>query len=169
MSLLHVVKHELRQVGLVTLYFLFCFGFVLLLKKLFLAAYEIEFYALSVVVVGALIVAKVVVILDKTPTGTRFDVSRPPVVGALYKMLAYTVVTALVLFGEKVFHAWRESGALGEAVMAAWTHRDWNVIFAKVLCLALAFAVYHLYAGLDRRLGKGVLWRAVWSRRPDPR
>ena len=163
MSLLGVVKHELKQVGLVTLYFLFCFGVVLLLKKLFLAAYEIEFYALSAAAVGALVVAKVVVILDKTPTGTRFDASRPLAVAALYKALLYSIVTFLVLFGEKTFHAWRESGVLGEAVTAAWAHRDRNVIFAKVICLGLGFAGYHLYAGLDRRLGKGTLWRAVWS------
>ena len=33
LSLLGVVKHELKQVGLVTLYFLFCFGVTLVLKK----------------------------------------------------------------------------------------------------------------------------------------
>ena len=38
LSLLGVVKHELKQVGLVTLYFLFCFGVTLVLKKLFLVA-----------------------------------------------------------------------------------------------------------------------------------
>ena len=38
MSLLGVVKHELKQVGLVTLYFLFCFDVTLVLKKLFLVA-----------------------------------------------------------------------------------------------------------------------------------
>lgn len=43
MSLLTAVKHELEQVGLVTLYFLFCFAVVLTLKKLFLAEYQIEF------------------------------------------------------------------------------------------------------------------------------
>ena len=37
MSLLTSVKHELRQVGLVTLYFVACFGIVLTLKKLFFA------------------------------------------------------------------------------------------------------------------------------------
>jgi hypothetical protein len=41
-SLLTAVKHELKQVGLVTLYFLFCFAIVLTLKKLFLAEYAIS-------------------------------------------------------------------------------------------------------------------------------
>ena len=55
MSLLTAAKHEVKQVGVVTLYFMFCFAVILTLKKLFLAEYQIEFYALSAVVVGALV------------------------------------------------------------------------------------------------------------------
>jgi hypothetical protein len=164
MSLLTAVKHELKQVGLVTLYFLFCFAIVLTLKKLFLAQYQIEFYAISVVVVSALIAGKVVVILDKTPVGTRFDTSQSPGLASLYKTLFYTAAAFLVIIGEKVFHAYRESGALGRAVTEVWEHRDRNVIFAKVLCVGLAFAAYHLFAATDRRLGKGTLRRTIWGR-----
>ena len=70
------MSSPIKAVGLVTLYFLFCFGIILTLKKLFLADYQIEFYALSVAVVSALIAAKVVVTLDHTRAGTRFDASR---------------------------------------------------------------------------------------------
>ena len=38
---------EVKQVGLVTLYFLVCFALVLTLKKLFLAQYAVEFYGVS--------------------------------------------------------------------------------------------------------------------------
>jgi len=72
MTWLSAAKHELRQLGVVTVYFLFCFGMVLTLKKLILAQYDIEFYALSVLVVSALVAAQVVLILDKTPVGARF-------------------------------------------------------------------------------------------------
>ena len=76
-TLIGRLKHELRQIGLVTLYFFFCFGVVLTLKKLLLAEYQIEFYAISATVVGALVAAKIVVVLDKTRAGTRFDATRP--------------------------------------------------------------------------------------------
>jgi len=149
---------------LVTLYFLFCFGLVLTLMKLFLAQYQIEFYGLSVVVVSALIAAKVVVILDKTPVGTRFAAGQRPGLAALYKTLIYTAATFLLIIGEQVFHAYRESGALGRAVSEVWAHRDRNVMFAKVICVGLAFAAYHLFVETDRRLGTGTLWRAIWDR-----
>jgi hypothetical protein len=164
MSLLSAAKHEIKHLGLVTLYFLVCFGIVLTLKKLFLAAYQIDFYGLSAVVIGALVVAKVVVILDSTRAGTRLDADYPLVLAASYKTLCYSVATFLVLVGEKVFHAYRESGALGVAIVEVWRGRNFNVILAKVICIGVAFALYHLYGGIDRRLGQGTLWRAIWSR-----
>ena len=90
MTWLSAAKHELRQLGVVTVYFLFCFGMVLTLKKLILAQYDIEFYALSVLVVSALVAAQVVLILDKTPVGARFAADRRPALAALYKTLFYT-------------------------------------------------------------------------------
>ena len=97
MKILTTLKHEAREVGLVTLYFLLWFGFILTLKKLLLATYDIEFYALSSAVVGALIVGKVVVVLDKTRAGTRFDSNHSLGGAALYKTMIYSLGTALVL------------------------------------------------------------------------
>jgi hypothetical protein len=164
MKLLSTLKHEIKEVGLVTLYFFFCFSVMLTLKKLLLAGYHVEIQALSTAAVSALIVAKVVIILDKTRTGTRFDASLPLGLAALYKTLVYVLATFVVLFLEKLFHAWRETGLLTQAVVEVWEHRDRNVILAKVLCIGLAFLVYHLYTGLDRRLGKGTLHRLMADR-----
>jgi hypothetical protein len=134
---------------------------VLTLKKLLLANYQVEVQAFSTAAIGALVVAKVVIVMDKTRAGTRFDATLPLGLAALYKTLLYTLATFAVLFLEKLFHAYRESGMLGQAVVAAWEHRDRNIILAKVLCIGLAFAAYHLYAGLDRRLGEGTLRRLI--------
>jgi hypothetical protein len=168
MNLMTRVKHELSEVGLVTLYFLICFGIILLLKKLFLASYEIEYYALSGAVISALIAAKIVVILDKTHAGTRFDRSQSTGIAAGYKTFMYLLVTLVFLVAERAFHAYRETGALGKALDEVWEERDRNVMLAKALCVGLTFAAYNLYAGVDRRLGKGVLWRAIWNRTPPP-
>jgi len=165
MNLLTKVKHELEEVGLVTVYFLFCFCIVLTLKKLFLAEYQIEFYAVSVVVVGALVAAKVVVILGHTRLGASFAAAQRPGLAAIYKTLIYGAVTFVLIGGEKVFHAYRGSRALGPALVEVWEHRDRNVIFAKVICVILAFAAYHLFEVTDRRLGSGTLWRLIWGKR----
>jgi hypothetical protein len=157
MGILAKLKYEAREVGLVTLYFLLWFGFILSLKKLLLAAYDIEFYALSSAVVGALIVAKVVVVLDKTRAGTRFDRTHSIGIAALYKTLMYSLCTAFVLSAEKLFHAYRDTHSLSTAITEVWMSQDRHIILAKILCIGLAFMGYHLYAGIDRRLGEGRL------------
>ena len=164
MNLLAAVKHEFKEVGLVTLYFLFCFGIILTLKKLFLADYQIEFHALSAAVIGALVAAKVVVVMDHARAGTRFDASRPLAATVAYKTLVYGAAGAVVLFAEELFHAYRATGGLEVAFAELWTHLDKNVILAKVICVTLAFAGYHFYAEIDRRLGEGTLRRLLWSR-----
>jgi hypothetical protein len=97
------MTHELKEVGLVTIYFLFGFGIILTLKKLFLAEYQIEVYAISVVVISALVAAKVVLILDHTRLGTRFAAAQPPGLAAIYKTLIYGIAAFFVIGGERIF------------------------------------------------------------------
>jgi hypothetical protein len=159
-----VIGRELKALGFVVLYFLFCFGIILLLKKLFLEDYQIKVYALSTAVVSALIAAKIVVTLDHTRAGTRFDASRELLTAVAYKTLVYGTVAFGFLLAEKLFHAYRATGGLERAMTEVWTHRDRNVILAKVICVGLTFAGYHLYTGIDRRLGEGTLRRLLVSR-----
>jgi len=161
-----VIVREITAVGLVTLYFFFCFGIILTLKKLFLADHNIEFYALSTTVISALVAAKIVVVLDHTRAGTRFDATHTLIAAVAYKTLIYSVIAFAVLLGERFVHAYRESGGLGEAIAHLWADQDRDVVLAKVICVGLTFAGYHLYAGVDRRLGEGTLRRILASRPP---
>jgi hypothetical protein len=163
MNLAPMLKHEIKEIGLVSLYFFFCFSVFLTLKKLLLADYQIEVSVLSTAAISALIAAKIVIVLDKIHAGRRFDASYSLGLAALYKTLIYILVTFIVLYLEKLFHAYRETGTLTQAISYVWEHKDRNLIFAKVLCVGLAFFAYHLYAGLDRRLGEGTLRRLVMA------
>ena len=163
MDALKTLKHEVRTIGLVTLYFLVCFSLVLVLKKLFLAQYDVEIYVVSSAVVGALVMAKVVIILEKIGAGTRFEARAPLWITVTYKTIAYTIAAAMVLFAEKVFHAYHESETLGRAVEHVWAHRDRNVLLATIICIGLSFAGYNLYSAIDRRLGEGALRKIVFG------
>ena len=109
--------------GLVTLYFMVCFGIVLTLKKLFLPEYQIEFYALSGVIVAGLVAGKFVVVLDHTPLSHRFAADHRSGLTAPYKNFIYTLVAFVVVAGEKLFHAYREYDGLGSAMSAVWENR----------------------------------------------
>jgi len=164
MGMLSTVKREAVHIGGVTLYLLFCFGVATTLNKLFLAVHQIEVSALLPAVIAAVALAKVVVVLDMTSVATRLETGHPIWTAVLYKTLFYCVAAAPVLFAERVWHYYREVGVLGEAVREAWTHTDPNVVSAKVIIVGLVFAGYHLYQGIDRRLGEGKLRRMIFSR-----
>ena len=161
---LETLKEELRTAGLATLFFLCCFLFVIALKKLFLAQYDIGFYGLSAAVLGAAIVCKVVVVLDKLRAGTRFETSQPPYVSVLYKTAVYSAVVLMVVAAEKVFHAYREPHTLSAAVAEVWHGRDRNNIIATVLCIGAAFAAYNALSVINRRLADGKLGQWLLGR-----
>ena len=63
------LKEELRAVGLYTLFFGAWFSAFMLLKALVLAEYEIRYSGLSAVLVGALVLAKVALLLEHVSLG----------------------------------------------------------------------------------------------------
>ena len=164
MAILSVIKREVRHVGGIALYLLISFGIFMTLKKLVLASYQIEFSALVPTVIGAFALAKVVVLLDMTSFATNLDARHPIWVATLCKTLFYCAVSAPVLFLERIWHAYQETGTFGKAVGEAWTQIDLNVLLAKIITVGLVFGGYHLYHGIDRRLGQDKLWRMILSR-----
>lgn len=167
MNKLLVLKRELKQVGWVSLYFFFCFSVILTLKKLLLAGYQVEVDTVSTAIISALILAKIVLILDATEVGKRFDARLPLGTAALYKTMTYLLVTFLVLFLEKLFHAYREFDELSQALKAIWLNKDLNLIQVKLIAVGLTLFSYFLYTGVDHQLGKGRLRRMIMEHPAD--
>jgi hypothetical protein len=164
MSLLSKLKHEIKEIGLVTLYFFFCFSVMLTIKKLLMVDYRVEVQVLSTAAISALIIAKIVIVLDHTPAGNRFDAGYPLWIVVLYKTLVYLGVAFIVFSLEKLFHVYRETGQIEQAIWEMWEHRKENIMLLKLLCIGLTFLGYHVYAGLDQRLGEGTLRREIFQR-----
>lgn len=122
MSFKEKFKEEMRQIGIVSLYFFICFGTILLLKQLLLAEYNIKFYGFSVAVIGALIVAKVVVILDHTSIGKRFQ-DHLVYINVLYRSLVYSFFVGVVVLIEHAFEARQEAGGFTEGLKRGYHPR----------------------------------------------
>ena len=101
MSVQEKLKHELKAIITVTLYFAVWLGIFMGLKVLILKEYEIHFDGLSKVLFGSLILAKVVLILQHVPLGNWIK-SRPVAVDVIVRTLLYAVGTLIVLLLETV-------------------------------------------------------------------
>ena len=163
-KLTHAIKRELKEIGYVSLYFLLAFGSILFLKKLFLAEYGITLYPVSQVIIGALVVAKVVVILNHTSLGDRFRDS-PPFVNILYRSGVYTLGVAMVGILERMFHMRHKADSLGEAFNMAYAEGDVHHFVATILCIGLAFVGFNLLEEVNEHLGSGGLSRLLFSKK----
>ena len=69
MSIAQKLKHEVVTVFSLTLYFGCWLGVFVLIKYLLLAEYQVSFSGFSIALFGALVLAKVVLVLEYVPLG----------------------------------------------------------------------------------------------------
>lgn len=134
------VKKEMKEVGLITLYFFSCFALFIIIKKLMLYQYNISFWGWSTALIGALAIGKVVFIIDKTPLH-KYLKHLKPIYEILVKALVYTILVNIVSILEKTIHYWIEDPIFG----------TWNShLFGKgkgALLLAHAIYIYFCFVG----------------------
>jgi hypothetical protein len=162
MSVQEKLKHELKAIITVTLYFAVWLGIFMGLKVLILNEYQIHFEGLSKVLVGSLILAKVVLILQHVPMGNRIK-SRPVAVDVIVRTLLYAVGTLIVLLLEKGFESRHEQGGFFPALVSIFHNRDMPHVWANAICVTGALLIYNLLAAINGQLGKGELVRTLLS------
>jgi hypothetical protein len=158
MSIQDKLKHELKAIILVTLFFAVWLGIFMGLKILLLEDYHIQFGGFSMVLIGALILAKVVLILEHVSLGAWLR-DKPVLVDVLLRTILYAFGTFVVMLLEKTFESRHEQGGFGPALMNVFQHRDMPHVWANTICLTGALLFYNLLAEINRRLGTGGLAR----------
>jgi hypothetical protein len=158
------IKHEMTQVFRVTLYFFIAFGIILTLKKLFLSQYNIGFYDISGVVVGALIMGKVVPLLDHTGLGRTFSKSYL-ILNVLFKTIVYSLIADSLYLLEHVIKARDEHGGFVESLSHAIEHPNTNQILIIILCTFVALFIYNSFSAVNDHLGKNGLYKLFFTRR----
>lgn len=154
MSIQGKLKHELRAVILVTLFFAAWLGILMALKVLILEDYQIRLGGFSVVLIGALILAKVVLIMEHVPLGAWLR-DKPVLVDVLLRTFLYAAATVVVMLLEKAFESRHEQGGFGPALMNVLQHRDMPHVWANAICVSGALLFYNLLSALNRHLETG--------------
>jgi hypothetical protein len=166
MSFKQKLKDEIKAVALATLYFATWIGVLMVLKKLILAEYQIEFNGLSLALVGALVLAKVVLVMEHVPLAgwTR---TRPAWIQVILRTAFYALGVLVVLVLEKAFEGRHEAGGFGLSLMAVLRHAEGAHVWANTICLAGALLGYNVLSVIRRHLGEGALIRMFLSPIPE--
>jgi len=163
MSLGARLKEELRTVGLYTLFFAAWFAVFMLLKALVLAEYEIKFSGASTVLIGALVLAKVVLLLEHVSLGD-WAAQRPAWIEVAVRTALYALGVFVVLLLEKAFEVRHEHGGVLRALAGILRHEDIPHVIASAIVAAGALLVFNVLSLIRARLGSGTLLRILGSR-----
>ena len=160
------LKDEIRGVALATLYFAMWIGVLVALKQLVLAEYRIEFRGLSQALVGALVLAKVVLVLEHVPLGAWIR-TRPALVDVILRTALYALGVLVMLLLEKAFEGRHEHGGFGPALVSVFQHAEVHHVWVNTICLSGALLGYNALSVVRRHLGEGGLIRLFLSPLPE--
>ncbi len=149
--------------------FFFFTAFLLIgvLFKLFVAQYAIEFSAFTKAAISALIIGKVIALLDWAESSRRADSTHRRIVVVAAKTLLYAIVVIVIGIGEKIFEAYRKAGSLGEAVSNLIANANFDRFMGLVLLVSMVVFTYLAMQEVELAMGKGALFR-LFFKRPTP-
>ena len=156
MGLKQKLLHELKSVATTALYFGCWIAALLLLKFLVLSEYNITFRRWSMIVIGALILSKVVLILEHVSLGDWLR-ARPAWVDVILRTALYSVGVVIVLVLETGIEGRHEHGGFVGALQAALNSANAFHIYTNAICLSGALFGYNVLSVIRRHLGEGGL------------
>ena len=147
------VKHEIREAIPPAIFFLISFHIIVLSRALMLREYGVQVSALAGATVGALLIAKVVLVADMLPIINRFP-DRPLIYNVLWKTVIYVVASMFVHYLEHLVPAWWHEGSFRAANEHLWSKLVWPHFWAIQLWLVVLIFIYCVARELVRVIGR---------------
>lgn len=147
------LKQEFLGVIPTAVFFFIAFQLLALTKVLVLREYEVPIGTFLAATVGALIVAKVVLIVDLLPFVNRFP-DKPILYNVLWKTGLYLVAAILVRYVEHLISFVRQYGGIVEANRQLLAEVVWPHFWLVQIWLVVVFLMYCILRELNRVLGR---------------
>ena len=152
-KILRAIKRELLEVIPPTIFFFVAFNVITFTKELMLEQYGIEFSGFVTATVGALIVAKVVLIADRIPFINKYP-DKPLIYNVVWKTVIYVLVTLVVRFLEYLMPLWWQYRNLSVAAEHLWDETIWPHFWVIQIWLICLFFVYVSFREFARAVGE---------------
>jgi len=166
MSVKEKLKDEIKSIAMTALYFGCWIAALQVLKSLVLAEYHIAFRGWPMVVVGALVLSKVVLVLEHVSLGAWVR-KRPAWVDVVLRTALFSAGLVAVLVLEKGFEARNEYGGFLPALSQLFQQTDIHHVWANSVGLSSALLGYNVLFVVRRNLGDRGLLRMFLSPLPE--
>ena len=157
-GLAHRVADEVVSVGVTTAVFAAWFLALLGLKTLVLEEYQIRFYGVATALVGAVVAAKVVIVLEHVPL--LGPVERAPAwVQVVTRTALYTLAVLAAAALERAFETRAEHGGFGPALADLVQRSHWPHLATTAAGVGSVLLLYNAMAVVRRHVGPAGLRR----------
>lgn len=147
------IKHEIHEVIPPTIFFLISFHIVVLDRALMAREFGVQPASMVGATIGALLVAKVVLLADMLPAINRFP-EKPLIYNVLWKTTIYVVASLCVHYLEHLVPLWWRLGSFGAANEQLRSEMVWAHFWAIQLWLVVLIFVYCTGRELVRVIGR---------------
>jgi hypothetical protein len=147
-------------------FFLFAFELLALTQALMLRQYGISSAVFVAAAVGALIVAKVVLLTDHFPFVNRFP-DKPLMYNIVWKTVIYFFASLAVRYAEQLIHFWRHTRDFATANRRLFDEVVWPHFWAVQLWLLVLLFSYCAFRELVRALGRDRILRMLFRDPPS--
>jgi hypothetical protein len=156
------IEHEVRELLPPTIFFLIAFHIIVLSRALMLEEFGVKVSALAGATIGALLVAKVVLLADLLPFINRFP-EKPLIYNIVWKTAAYWLAASVVHYLEHLVPVWWREGSLAAANHRLLSEIVWAHFWAIQLWLVVLLFVYCAVREFVRAVGRQEVIRMFFT------
>jgi len=166
-SIARRLKHEMLEFIPPAIFFFVAFQLLAFTQRMMLKEYGIRTSVFLQATIGALVVAKVVLILDLLPLVNRFP-ERPLIYNVAWKTALYFVAALAVRYVEHMVHFYRREGSIGAANRKLLDEVVWPHFWAVQMWLLVLLLIYCALRELVRALGRERVFAMFFGTRAPP-
>ncbi|NNF21531.1 MAG: hypothetical protein HKN67_06290 [Saprospiraceae bacterium] len=160
------ITQEIREVFGISLFFYIIFLIFQIYKKITLVEYAIEYTAFGSALIGALVIGKVVFLVDKLSFTRRMD-NGPKIYGVVYRSLIYllgfTVFTIIEHFIKEII----SGSGFGISLTHGLEHIFSLEYAGKSLFSFITFIFFNAYWAIRNHIGARELYILFFSKERD--
>lgn len=161
-----IVVNEVREALPPFVFFLILFHMIALTKAVLLDDYSVTALGATFATVGALIVAKAVLVVEALPLARLFSARK--FVQVLWKTLLFAGVALLFRFLEELVPLISKSGGIFAAVDRLLEEVHWPLFWVVALWIVGSLFLYCVAAEIVRAVGPEKVREALFGTREDP-
>jgi hypothetical protein len=152
-KIIHHIAKAIREIIPAFIFFFIMFQILLVTRALMLKQFGIDAPLSAIAVIGAIIVAKVVLIADRIPFLNQYP-KKPLIYNVVFKTIVFFTVAFILLMLEEYIHVARTNKEFTWTGASIRAHISWPIFWVRQIWLFVLLFFYCSASELARAIGR---------------